>query len=129
MNDFQKEIYKTIDILVQGKLAELGFDRTKRGKVVSTGSDNCVVEIDGDYHTCKVKRGITVVKDDVVQVEFPQNNSVDKYVKEIISGNGSYSFLEPFGVISGSGFIFDCGLPGAIHDSGVVFDGGGVDGF
>ncbi len=127
MNEFQREIYKTIDILVENKLKELGFDKTRRGKVILPGDNSCIVEIDGEEYTCKVKKGIRVAKNDVVQVEFPQNNSTDRYVKEIISGDGSYSLLEPLGVKNGSSFIFDCGLPNSISN-GLILDGGGVDG-
>ncbi len=127
MNEFQREIYKTIDILVESKLKELGFDKTRRGKVILSGDDTCIVEIDGEEYICKVKKGIRVAKNDVVQVEFPQNNSTDKYVKEIISGDGSYSLLEPLGVKNGSSFIFDCGLPNSISN-GLILDGGDVDG-
>lgn len=127
MNELQQEIYKTIDILTNEKLKQLGFDRTKRGKVILPGDDSCIVEIDGEEYTCKVKKGIRVARNDVVQVEFPQNNSTDKYVKEIISGDGSYSFLEPLGVINGSSFILDCSSPSSISN-GLILDGGGVDG-
>lgn len=127
MNEFQQEIYKTIDILVENKLKQLGFDKSKRGRVVIAGDDFCTIEIDGEVYNCKVKKGIRVAKNDVVQVEFPQNNSTDKYVKEIINGDGGYSFLEPLGVINGSSFILDCGSPSLISN-GLILDGGGVDG-
>lgn len=89
MNEFQQEIYKTIDILTEQKLKQLGFDRTKRGKVISLSVDhrNCMVEIDGSEYNCKLRRGIYVEPNDIVFVKFPQNSGVDKYVDTVLGGN------------------------------------------
>lgn len=127
MNEFQREIYKTIDILVENKLKQLSFDKSKRGKVILAGDENCKVVIDGENYTCKVKKGMTVAKNDIVLVKFPQNNSVDKYIEEVISGTGSYSFLEMLGYKYGSSIILDCGLPNS-KSNGIIIDGGDVSG-
>ena len=87
MNDFQREIYKTIDILTEQKLKSLGFDKTRRGKVVSVSGTSCIVQIDGENYTCKLRRGIYVEPNDIVFVKFPQDSSVDKYVDAILGGN------------------------------------------
>lgn len=127
MNDFQREIYKTIDILVNEKLKQLGFDTTKRGKVVLAGEEKCVIEIDGESYSCKVKKGIRVAQNDIVLVKFPQNNDMDKYVDEVVKGVGGYNFLEMLGHMNGSSMILDCGLPNSISN-GMIMDGGDVSG-
>lgn len=127
MNEFQQEIYKTIDIIVQNRFKQLGFDKTRRGKVITPGEDTCVVEINGTQYTCKIKKGLNVAKDDVVRVEFPQNNDSDKYIKEVISGAGGYGFLDMLGYKYGSSIILDCGLPNSISN-GTIIDGGDVSG-
>lgn len=127
MDDFQREIYKTIDILVAQKLKELGFDKTMRGKVITPGDSSCVVEIDGEEYNCIVKRGVTVAKNDIVLIKFPQNNSADKYVAEIINGVGSYNSFEMLGYEYGSSIILDCGLPDSTSN-GTIIDGGDVYG-
>ena len=93
MNEFQQEIYKTIDILTEEKLKQLGFDKTKRGKVISVDSTACVVEIDGDNYTCKIRKGIYIQPNDIVFVKFPQNNNVDKYVDTVLGGNEIPEYL------------------------------------
>lgn len=127
MNDFQQEIYKTIDILVNEKIKTLGFDRTKRGVVQSVGNDSCMVEMDGESFNCKLRKGMTVAKNDVVQVEFPSNSNIDRYVKENLSSVGNCNFLEPIGVENSSSVILDCSLPNSVP-SGIIIDGGGVSG-
>lgn len=93
MNEFQQEIYKTIDILTEEKLKQLGFDKTKRGKVISVSSTTCIVEIDGDNYTCKLRKGIYIQPNDIVFVKFPQNNNVDKYVDTVLGGNEIPEYL------------------------------------
>ena len=93
MNDFQREIYKTIDILTEQKLKSLGFDKTRQGKVVSVNGISCIVQIDGDNYTCKLRRGIYVEPNDIVFVKFPQNSNVDKYVETILGGNETPEYL------------------------------------
>ena len=85
----RQEIYKTIDLLTEHKLKQLGFDRTKRGKVVSLSVDSrsCLVEIEGEKYTCKLRRGIYIEPGDIVFVKFPQNSNVDKYVDTVLGGN------------------------------------------
>ena len=87
MNDFQTQIYKTIDILTEQKLKSLGFDISKRGKVISVNSNVAIVQIDGEEFTCKLRRGINVIPNDIVYVKFPQNNESDKYIETILGIN------------------------------------------
>lgn len=93
MNRYQQEIFKTIDILTDQKLKSLGFDKTKRGIVVSVNDDSCTVKIDGDNYTCKLRRGIYVEPNDIVFVRFPQNNEVDKYVDTVLGSNSIPEYL------------------------------------
>lgn len=125
--NFSDKVLEAIEIIVDEKLKQLGFDKTRRGKVVAPGENTCVVEIDGVNYTCKVKKGLSVAKNDVVRVELPQNNDSDKYVKEVISGTGGYGFLEMLGYKYGSSIILDCGLPDS-KSNGIIIDGGDVSG-
>ncbi len=93
MNEFQQEIYKTIDILTEKKLKQLGFDKTKRGKVISVSGTTCIVEIDGAEYTCKLRKGIYIQPNDIVFVKFPQNNNVDKYVETVLGSNEIPEYL------------------------------------
>ena len=93
MNDFQREIYKTIDILTEKKLKDLGFDKTKQGRVISVSGTSCIVQIDGDNYTCKIRKGIYVQPNDIVFVKFPQNNNVDKYVDATLGNNEIPEYL------------------------------------
>ncbi len=109
------------------KLGKLGFDKSKRGRVVLAGEEDCTVEIDGEKYSCKVKKGINVAKDDIVLVKFPQNNNTHKYVDEVVSGIGDYNFFKPLGYKYGSSIILDCGLPNSVPN-GATIDGGDVSG-
>lgn len=125
MNDFQREIYKTIDILTEQKLRSLGFDRTRRGRVVSINGVECVVQIDGENYTCKLRRGIYVELNDIVFVKFPQNSSVDKYVETILGGNetpenlviSAEEILDKLKTVDGEGSGLDADLLDGKHGS------------
>ena len=93
MNDFQKEIYKTIDRLTDKRLKQLGYDKTKRGKVMSVNGTKCTVQIDGEEYTCRLRRGIYIEPNDIVYVKFPQNNDADKYVDTVLGGNETPDYL------------------------------------
>ncbi len=125
MNEFQQEIYKTIDILTNEKLKQLGFDKTKRGKVVSVNGTNCVVEIDGEDYSCKLRRGIYVEPNDIVFVKFPQDSNVDKYVDAILGGNeipenmviSAQEILDKIKTVDGEGSGLDADLLDGKHAS------------
>ncbi len=87
MNQLQEEIYKTVDIIVQNRLKDLKSDRTKKGKVISVDSKECIVQIDGEEYDCKIRRGLNIKMDDIVFVKFPQNNDSFKYVDSILGSN------------------------------------------
>lgn len=91
MNKYQREIYETVDILTEQKLKQLGFDKTKQGRVISLSDDkmSCVVRIDGDNLTCKIRRGIYIEPDDIVFVRFPQNSDIDRFVDVVLGENGA----------------------------------------
>ena len=94
MNEFHREIYKTIDILMNQKLKTLKFDTTQRGKVKSLSGAKALVEIDGFEYSCKLRRGIFIAPGDVVLVNFPQNRSFDRYVDAVLGGNETPEGLE-----------------------------------
>ncbi len=125
MNQLQEEIYKTVDIIVQNRLKDLKFDKTKKGRVISVDNENCMVLIDGEEYNCKIKKGLCVVINDIVLVTFPLNNSVSKYVVEVVSGNGAYAFFKMLGAENKGSIILDCGLPDSLYN-GTTLDGGGV---
>lgn len=89
MNETQlrEEIYKTVDIITEKKLKKLEFDKTKQGRVLSVDDENCIVRIDGEDYTCKLRRGICVKPNDIVFVKIPQNSNVDRYVDAVLGGN------------------------------------------
>lgn len=128
MNEFQQEIYKTIDILTEKKLKQLGFDRTKRGRVVSVSNTECIVQIDGEDYTCKLRRGIYVEPNDIVFVKFPQNNDVDKYVDAILGGNetpeklviSAEEILDKLKTVDGEGSGLDADMLDGKHASEFV---------
>lgn len=125
MNEFQQEIYKTIDILTEEKLKQLGFDKTKRGKVISVNSTTCIVEIDGDDYTCKLRKGIYIQPNDIVFVKFPQNNNVDKYVDTVLGSNEipeylvilAEEILEKLKTVDGEGSGLDADMLDGKHGS------------
>lgn len=117
MNDFQREIYKTIDILVEQKMKGLEFDKTKKGKVISVMPSSCVVVLGGEPFTCKLRQGLDVSVGEVVLVSLPQNKDYDRYVESIIGNSDNVAFTT----------IYDGGLSNSIS-SGLTFDGGGVVG-
>ena len=128
MNDFQREIYKTIDILTEQKLRSLGFDKTRRGRVVSIDGTSCIVQIDGENHTCKLRRGIYVEPNDIVFVKFPQNSSVDKYVETILGENetpenlviSAEEILDKLKTVDGEGSGLDADMLDGKHASEFV---------
>ena len=128
MNKFQQEIYKTIDILTEEKLKQLGFDKTKRGKVISVDSTACVVEIDGEEFNCKLRRGIYVEPNDIVFVKFPQDSNVDKYVDAILGGNetpeklviSAKEILDKLKTVDGEGSGLDADMLDGKHASEFV---------
>lgn len=87
MNEFQEQIYKTIDILVEEKLKTLKFNRSKKGKVLSVNGNYCIVEIDGEGYTCKIRKDLQVEIDDIVYVSYPENDESDKYVDIVLGDN------------------------------------------
>lgn len=102
LNNFQQEIYKTIDIIVDKKLKQLEFDKSKRGRVVSISGPSCQVNINGENYTCKIREGTKIAVDDVVIVKFPQNSSADKYIEGATYGGGGSG---------GSGYIHIDDIP------------------
>lgn len=128
MNQLQEEIYKTVDIIIQNRLKDLKYDVSKKGKVVHVDGDICIVKIDGEEYECKIKRGIYVAKNDVVEVSFPLGSNVNRYVTEVVEGEGDYLFLKMLSAKNGNSMILDCGLPDSVSN-GAIIDGGGVRGF
>ena len=84
---FSDKLIEANEIYINEKLSQLGFDRTRRGKVISVSGTNCVVEIDGEEFNCKLRRGTYVEPNDIVFVKFPQDSNVDRYVDAILGGN------------------------------------------
>lgn len=89
---FSDKLIEANEIYINEKLSQLGFDKTRRGKVISVSGTNCVVEIDGEEFNCKLRRGIYVEPNDIVFVKFPQDSNVDKYVDAILGGNETPTF-------------------------------------
>ncbi|MGJ0846651.1 hypothetical protein ACR77J_08180 [Tissierella praeacuta] len=127
MNEFQQEIYKTIDMLTEEKLKRLGFDKTKQGKVTSVSDDSvsCIVRIDGEEFTCKLRRGIYVEPNDIVFVKFPQNSDIDRYVDTILGGNktpenlviSAEEILSKLKTVDGEGSGLDADMLDGKHSS------------
>ena len=80
---FSDKLIEANEIYINEKLSQLGFDKTRRGKVISVSGTNCVVEIDGEELNCKLRRGMYVEPNDIVFVKFPQDSNVDRYVDAI----------------------------------------------
>lgn len=128
LNVYQQEIYKTIDTLTDKKLAQLGYDKTKRGKVISVDSTTCIVEIDGDNYTCKIRKGIYVQPNDIVFIKFPQNNNVDKYVDATLGNNeipeyliiSAEEILDKLKTVDGEGSGLDADMLDGKHGSEFV---------
>lgn len=137
MNDFQREIYKTVDRLTEQKLKGLGFDISKRGKVISVNSNVATVQIDGEDYTCKLRRGINVIPNDIVYVKFPQNNESDKYIETILGVNEvaetinitAEEILAKLKTVDGAGSGIDADFLDGKHASefALVDDLGGID--
>lgn len=128
MNEFQREIYKTIDKLTDKRLKQLGYDKTKRGKVMSVNGTKCTVQIDGEEYTCRLRRGIYIEPNDIVYVKFPQNNDADKYVDTVLGGNetpenlviSAEEILDKLKTVDGEGSGLDADMLDGKHASEFV---------
>ena len=87
--ELQKSLIDSIKILISHELRNFKTDITKRGRVHSVNLYTCVVEMDGEYHTCKLSDGISVNIGDVVLVSIPSGNFTDKYVTAKMWGTDS----------------------------------------
>jgi len=125
---FSDKLIEANEIYVNEKLKELGFDKTKRGRVVSVNGTICTVEIDGEDYNCKLRRGIYVEPNDIVFVKFPQDSSVDKYVDTILGGNetpenmviSAQEILDKLKTVDGAGSGLDADLLDGKHASEFV---------
>lgn len=125
MDNFQQEIYKTIEIITEKKLQELGYDRTKKGFVVSVDNEKLTSEIriDGEVFTCRTSLGVRINIGDIVFVKFPEGNDNQKYVDGILSTEeaGEYLAMTPLQVlralktVDGAGSGLDADLLDGLH--------------
>ena len=128
LNAFQKEIYKTVDILINKRLEHLQYDQTLRGKITAVRDQDCDVEIDGTVHTCKYHAAIQV--DNIVYVKFPANNGVNKYVEAVV-GNVYGADPWSFGDLDGgfadkeSYVTIDLGTS-KVTENSIILEGGDV---
>ena len=125
---FSDKLTEANEIYINEKLSQLGFDKTRRGKVVSVNGVNCVVEIDGEDYSCKLRRGIYVEPNDIVFVKFPQDSNVDKYVDAILGENetpenlviSAQEILDKLKTVDGAGSGLDADLLDGKHASEFV---------
>lgn len=77
--DYSNAIFNSIDIIVDKKLRELGFDKTIKCKVKADTSENALVSVEYQGITFFADRLDKIYKkDDIVYVLIPQNDMSNK---------------------------------------------------
>ena len=89
MDNTLESILKAIEIIVDAKISNMQYDYTVRGKVISINNSDCVVEINGEQYTAKIKDGIYIGVGDIVLIQILKNNFSDKIVTGKIGLVGS----------------------------------------
>ena len=76
MNDNHKEIYKTIDRLIEQRMSELEFNYTQEGKIIGIlQNNNYLVKINNEDYTIKSINNNEYLINDVVYVLVINNTS------------------------------------------------------
>lgn len=76
LNDNHKEIYKTIDRLIEQRMSELEFNYTQEGKIIGIlQNNNYLVKINNEDYTIKSINNNEYLINDVVYVLVINNTS------------------------------------------------------
>lgn len=92
MSDLQQDILESIDIITDAKIAVIPYDYTIKGKVISINNTDCVIEVNGEQYSAKIKDSINIVIGDVVFVQIIRNDFSDKVITGkigTVSGDGT----------------------------------------
>lgn len=79
--DIADKILKAIEIIIDKKLGQLGFDRTVDGKIIEKTEKGYLVAIEGGKIEVKLNGGEFYAKGDTVKVRIPQNNINQAYIE------------------------------------------------
>lgn len=81
MADIADKILKAIEIIIDKKLGQLGFDRTVDGKIIEKTEKGYLVAIEGNKVNVKLYGSAVYEKGDIVKVRIPQNNINQAYIE------------------------------------------------
>lgn len=80
--DIADKILKAIEIIIDKKLGQLGFDRTVDGKIVEKTEKGYLVAIEGGKINIKYNGCQAYSKENIVKICIPQNNIRQAYIVE-----------------------------------------------
>lgn len=109
----------------------MGFDKTKKGFVVSVSEDGLTsqIRINGEVFTCGVSLGVRLSIGDVVFVKFPEGSDNRKYVDGILTTSdesGEYLAMTPLQIlkalkkVDGVGSGLDADLIDGLHANELI---------
>ena len=82
MADIADKILKAIEIIIDKKLGQLGFDRTVDGKIIEKTEKGYLVAIEGGKINIKYNGCQAYSKENIVKICIPQNNIRQAYIVE-----------------------------------------------